>query len=381
MSKLSELIKELCPNGVEYKMLGDIAEMQRGAPMTKKDAREGDVPVISGGREPAYYCDLSNRAGETITVAGSGAGAGYVQYWNIPIFVCDAFSVKGCANVDTKYLYYCLSSCQDYIYSTKKGGGVPHVHISNIENMRIPLPPLKIQQEIVKILDKFTELQAELQAELELRSKQYEHYRDRLINSNNIAIPSVKITEVAGINRGRRVTKEQIAGCSLYDVYQNSLTPLGKYDEYNCPENTTFLIAAGAAGEIGFSYEKFWAADDCYFFVCGEYLNSRYLYHALRNKKQQITSLVRRASIPRISRGDVENLKIPLPSLDAQERIVNVLDNFESICADLNIGLPAEMNLRQRQYEYYRDALLTYAETGHIISQTDRQTDRQTDID
>ena len=167
----------------------------------------------------------------------------------------------------------------------------------------------------------------------------------------------------------------------MYDVYQNSLTPLGKYDEYNCPENTTFLIAAGAAGEIGFSYEKFWAADDCYFFVCGEYLNSRYLYHALRNKKQQITSLVRRASIPRISRGDVENLKIPLPSLDAQERIVNVLDNFESICADLNIGLPAEMNLRQRQYEYYRDALLTYAETGHIISQTDRQTDRQTDID
>ena len=371
MSKLNDLIKELCPNGVEYKRLGDVAEMQRGTSMTKKDAREGNVPVVSGGREPAYYCDLSNRTGETITVAGSGAGAGYVQYWNTPIFVCDAFSVKGRANVDTKYLYYCLSSCQDYIYSTKKGGGVPHVHISNIENMKIPLPPLKIQQEIVKILDKFTELQAELQAELDLRLRQYEHYRDELLQygkSNTV----VKISDVATIERGKRVTKEDLVECSLYDVYQNSLTPLGKYDNYNCPENTTYMIAAGAAGEVGFSEEKFWAADDCYFFTCGEYLNSRYLYHALRNKKQQITSLVRRASIPRISRGDVENLKIPLPSLDAQERIVNVLDNFESICADLNIGLPAEINLRQKQYEYYRGVLLTYAETGRIISQTDR---------
>ena len=213
MSKLSELIKELCPNGVEYKMLGDIAEMQRGTPMTKKDAREGDVPVISGGREPAYYCDLSNRAGETITVAGSGAGAGYVQYWNTPIFVCDAFSVKGCANVDTKYLYYCLSSCQDYIYSTKKGGGVPHVHISNIENMRIPLPPLKIQQEIVKILDKFTELQAELQAELDLRLKQYEYYRDELLSFdklNNLAgvVRRVRLGDIATIIRGGNFQKK-----------------------------------------------------------------------------------------------------------------------------------------------------------------------------
>lgn len=95
MSKLDELITELCPDGVEYRQLIDVTEMQRGTSLTKKNATEGIYPVISGGTEPAFYCDSYNRENETITVAGSGVGAGYVQYWNEPIFVCDAFSIKG----------------------------------------------------------------------------------------------------------------------------------------------------------------------------------------------------------------------------------------------------------------------------------------------
>ena len=155
MSRLDELIQELCPDGVEYKELNQISEMKRGTSITKKDIMKGTIPVISGGREPAYYCDKYNRDGETITVAGSGAGAGYVQYWDRPIFVCDAFSIQGYDSVSTKYLYYCLSNKQEYIYSTKKGGGVPHVHSSSIKNMKIPVPPLPVQQEIVRILDSF----------------------------------------------------------------------------------------------------------------------------------------------------------------------------------------------------------------------------------
>ena len=94
MNKLEELIQKLCPNGVEYKKLKDITVMKRGTSLTKKDSIVGNYPVISGGREPAFYCDKYNREGETITIAGSGAGAGYVQYWDKPIFVCDAFSIK-----------------------------------------------------------------------------------------------------------------------------------------------------------------------------------------------------------------------------------------------------------------------------------------------
>ena len=188
MSKLRELIDKYCPNGVEYKPLGDkdVSIMQRGTSLTKKDSTEGVYPVISGGKAPAFYCDLSNRNGETITVAGSGAGAGYVQYWNEPIFVCDAFSIKGAGDVSTKYLYYCLVNMQEKIYATKKGGGVPHVHISSIDKFLVPIPPPPVQEEIVKILDRFAEYAAELQAELQARQEQYEYYRNKLLTFNEI---------------------------------------------------------------------------------------------------------------------------------------------------------------------------------------------------
>ena len=133
MNKIDELIQQYCPEGVEYKPLGKVCLMERGTSATKGTMQSGEIPVISGGRQPAFYCNQSNRTGETITIAGSGAGAGYVQYWNEPIFVCDAFSIKGNDGLMTKYTYYYLLSIQEQIYSTKKGGGVPHVHISSIE--------------------------------------------------------------------------------------------------------------------------------------------------------------------------------------------------------------------------------------------------------
>jgi type I restriction enzyme, S subunit len=171
MSKLDELIAELCPDGVEYFGLKECTEMKRGTSATKGTLVVGNIPVISGGKEPAFYCDSHNRDGETITVAGSGAGAGYVQYWNKPIFVNDAFSIKGNEKLNTRYIYHYLLNIQDEIYATKKGGGVPHVHISSIENFKIPLPSMPVQQEIVRILDTFTTLEAELEAELEARKK------------------------------------------------------------------------------------------------------------------------------------------------------------------------------------------------------------------
>ena len=117
MSKLLEqLINELCPEGVEYIRLKECTEMKRGTSATKKTLSEGQIPVISGGKEPAFYCDTANRYGETITIAGSGAGAGYVQYWNEPIFVNDAFSIKGSKNLNTRYIYHYLLNIQEKIY-------------------------------------------------------------------------------------------------------------------------------------------------------------------------------------------------------------------------------------------------------------------------
>ena len=124
----------------------------------------------------------------------------------------------------------------------------------------------------------------------------------------------------------------------------------------------TFIISAGAAGEIGFSYVDFWAADDCYFFNCQkETLNDRFLYYFLCTQKEKLKAKVRRASIPRLGRNAIENLLIPLPPLSEQQRIVDILDKFDTLTTSISEGLPKEIELRRKQYEYYRNELLSFA--------------------
>jgi len=179
-------IDELCPDGVERKTLGDVAVFRRGTSMTRKDTGDGRIPVIAGGRTPAYYHDKSNRTGESIVVAGSGAYAGFVTFWTTPIFVSDAFSVHPDADLLLpKYVYYFLLARQSEIHEKKSGGGVPHVKGGDLSPFPIPLPPLEVQREIVNVLDKFdalvNDLSIGLPAELAARRKQYEYYRDQLL--------------------------------------------------------------------------------------------------------------------------------------------------------------------------------------------------------
>jgi len=153
-----------------------------GRIITAKDAIDGDVPVIAGGQKPAYYHNIANRTGETITIAGSGAYAGYVLYWDIPIFVSDAFSIEFNEGLGIpKYLYISLKNQQERIHDTQKGSGVPHVHPSSIDNLSIPVPPLAVQQQIVDQLDAFESLINNLKTERNLRQKQYEYYREKLL--------------------------------------------------------------------------------------------------------------------------------------------------------------------------------------------------------
>lgn len=145
-------------------------------------------------------------------------------------------------------------------------------------------------------------------------------------------------------------------------VYQNSLAPLGYFEKSNRKGNTTFVISAGAAGQIGYSDIDFWSADDCFTFDEVNSAINKYIYYFLQTKQAFIDSRVRRGSIPRISREVFEKLEIKLPTLEEQERIVKILDRFDSLCNDISSGLPAEIEARQKQYEYYRDKLLTFEE-------------------
>ncbi|WP_305868234.1 restriction endonuclease subunit S [Helicobacter pylori] len=184
--RLKTLLHTLAPKGVEFRKLGEVCDFQKGKSITKKAVTFGKVPVISGGRQPAYYHNEANRSGETIAISSSGVYAGYVSYWDIPVFLADSFSVSPKQKtLMPKYLFHYLTTQQDAIHATKSTGGIPHVYSKDLQNFLIPIPPLEVQQEIVKILDQFsaltTDLLAGIPAEIKARKKQYEYYREKLL--------------------------------------------------------------------------------------------------------------------------------------------------------------------------------------------------------
>jgi restriction endonuclease S subunit len=171
-----------------------------------------------------------------------------------------------------------------------------------------------------------------------------------------------KLGEICEISRGVRVIKSQLEEKGKYPVYQNCMTPLGYFDKKNCNADTPFVICGGAAGQVGYSDVDFWAADDCLYFNCIEQLHSKFLYHSLLCKQEYLKSQVRKASVPRLSRSVIEKIEIPILPLPIQQEIVNILDKFTALEAELE----AELEARRKQYEYYRNELLTFTPPPEI---------------
>ena len=271
-------------------------------------------------------------------------------------------------NISIKYVYYFLKQQEPYFQKVGSKMQMPQIAIPDTEKFLIPIPPLAVQEEIVRILDKFTTLEAELEAELDCRKRQYEYYRNQLLSLDVLIreqgldkVEYKALSEVAEIRRGKRLVKSELSTSGNYAVYQNSMIPLGYYSKSNVSEGTTFVISAGSAGEIGYSPNRFWAADDVYYFIFTDGVCSKYVYYFLLIKQQSIKRQVRRASVPRLSKSAFEKIKIPIPSLAEQQRIVSILDKFEALTTSISEGLPKEIALRRKQYEYYRNQLLSFA--------------------
>lgn len=406
---LRTLIDTLCPDGVEWKALGECSKMQRGTMLTQKDVVVGDVPVISGGVKPAYYHNTPNRTGETITVASSGASSGYVQYWNQPIYVNDAFSVKGIPNLtDTKFLYYYLKNIQPAICATKIGGGVPHVRIDGIKNFRIPVPPLAVQAKIVQILDKFTELAKELAKEKQARRTQYEYYRDWLLD---LAHPEGKQGKVWDLlhtlcpdgvewkmlgDIGKfyggltgKCKQDFVDGNAQFitykNVYNNPATDLNEQNYVHISETEKqHKLEYGDIIFTGSSENTFDCAMSsvivkkptrpvylnsfCFIFrldnpsiLLPEF--SKYIFRCQQVRKQLVKTVngVTRFNVSKVLIGKVT---IPVPPLPVQAEIVRILDQFSTLAEDITAGLPAEIAARQTQYEYYRNQLLSFKDVS-----------------
>ena len=255
------------------------------------------------------------------------------------------------------YYWFLNSSFQNELGKITSNTGQTKFNKTNLKKILIPLPPLSVQEEIVRILDKFTTLEAEL----DCRKRQYEYYRNQLLSFdmlnrggqrlNNINVKSLE--EVVEIKRGRRLVRKELSGTGRYAVFQNSMTPLGYFDNSNVDGDSTFIISAGAAGEIGYSSVDFWAADDIYYFIPSTMVCSKYLYYFLLTKRSAIKGQVRRASVPRLAKSAFAKIQIPIPSLTEQHRIVSILDKFDTLVNSISEGLPKEIELRRKQYEYY----------------------------
>lgn len=379
MSRLADLIAQLCPDGVEYRALGDVAELKRGQAVTRKEIVEGQVPVIAGGREPAYYIDRPNRQGETIVIAGSGAYAGFVSFWNEPIFVSDAFSiVVDRGTLQPRFVYHWLRGRQETIHALKSGGGVPHVYPKDVAKLRCPIPPLEVQREIVRILDQFTTLEAELEAELEARRPQYEHYRNHLLSYDSLAargpVNVIELRDVGVVRMCKRIHKAETSvqgDIPFFKISTFGGTPTSfisaelyeKYKEkYPYPKQGDLLIsAAGTIGQI----VRFDGAD-AYFqdsnIVWLEHDESivlnRYLYFVYLNTRWTTDG----GTIKRLYNNRILQQQICVPPIETQIAIADLLDRFDALVNDISLGLPAEIAARRAQYEHYRDRLLSFPE-------------------
>lgn len=325
---------------------------------------EGNVKLLTTNETDFWTSEelAGSRISNAEIVAIPWGGNVVVQYYKGKFLTGDnriaVSNDKNCLN--TKYLYYFLKNNIILLSSFYRGSGIKHPSMSNVLDLTIPIPPLAVQKEIVRILDTFSELTTELTAELSARKKQYSYYREQFLNFEEDEVEWKRLGEVITLQRGKRLVKSQLEETGEYAVYQNAMTPLGYYHESNVIANTTFVICAGAAGEIGFSDVPYWAADDVHSCITPDGINNKYLYYYLQTQQHKISSQVRRASVPRLSKGVLDKLKFPIPSLEEQNRIVSILDKFNIFTNSLCEGLPREIELRKKQYEYYRDMLLTF---------------------
>ena len=388
MSEIDALIDKLCPNGTVYRAIAEIANISRGQVMSKDFLRDnaGEYPVYSSqtenngmlGKITTYMFD-----GEYLTWTTDGANAGTVFYRNGKFSVTNVCGVVDVTDeeVSTKYLFYALNrEAPQYV---NKGMGNPKLMSNVMARIRIPLPPLEVQEGIVRILDNFTELKAELNRKLEeeltARRKQYEYYRDELLTFGD-EVSKVPISEIASFKYGYtdkardfgdtrfiRITDITDDGClTPFDAKYINLTEESK--KYLLAKGDLLLARTGASYGKTLYYPDNNQAVYASFLIKIEPNNdkilNRFYWHFSKSSLYwaQAEKLVSKGGQQQFNTGAIGRVLIPVPSLDEQRRIVSVLDHFDTFCNDLTSGLPAEIAARQKQYEYYRDKLLTFKE-------------------
>ena len=391
VNKLNELIHTLCPDGVEYKKIKDVFQRLRGTPITAGKMKEiessdGDIRVFAGGKTVinAKEEDIPNANIIRVpAVLVQSRGVIDVVYYEKPFtFKNEMWAYTSDNKVAVKFLYYVLkNNIQKFRDAAAGMGSLPQISLPVTEEFEVPVPPLPVQSEIVRILDNFTELTAELTA----RKQQYTYYRDTLLKLDNNA-PSYMLKDVClsiadgdhmpppKADRGVPfITISNITENRQIDFSNVMYVPREYYDKLADKRKAkrddilytvvgSFGIPVHISNETEFVFQRHIAI----LRPNHEMIVPRYMYHIMQSTEfyKQADKAAKGAAQRTIGLSSLGNMTLPVPSIEEQEQIVAILDRFEAICNDLSAGLPAEIEARQKQYEYYRDKLLAFGEVN-----------------
>lgn len=399
MSKIEKLLKELCPNGVEFKALGEVCERQKGINITagemeKIATKNGDIRIFAGGKtfvdtKKEFLQEQSILKKTSIIVKSRG----YVdfEYYKKPFTHKSeiwSYSLKD-EKVNLKFIFYYLKNKVEYFQKIAKVNAVkiPQLAVADTDKFQIPIPPLEVQEEIVKILDTFTELERELERELESHIKQYEYYRNKLLSLEYLESSGgyelKMLGEIGKVTRGNGLQKKDLLDSGIPCIHYGQIHTY--YENYThttksfvSAENAKKLkkakkgdlVIAGASENIEDVCKAvvyLGESDVCISgdsFAFSHSLNPKYVGYVFQGE-QFIEYKKKYAQGTKVMRLSIERLKqfqIPIPPLATQEKIVSILDKFHALTTDLTSGIPAELEARKKQYEYYRNKLLTFKE-------------------
>ena len=417
MSRLREMIKDMCPDGVEYRWFEDCCEYVRGITYNKSnEARSDSEPVwrvlrannITLSSNTLNFDDVKLiektvrvkedqflTKGDILICAGSGSKEhiGKVAYIDEDMeYTFGGFmAVIRCnSSIDSRYLFHIFTSKLFLLYldTALNSSTINNLNFTVMKKFIFPVPPLPIQNEIVKLLDNFTELTAELTAELLLRKKQYNFYRDGLLNfvrvddtivqterqtalrigkigllQQSVAVEWKTLGEVCDLIAGGDVPKGEFSQVVTEEyripIYSNGIGEKALYGFTKSPRITQPCVTISARGTIGYSalhLTPFYPVVRLIAAIPYKCLDVKYLFYML----QMTTFKIPQTGIPQLTIPMVKTYPIPIPPLEVQEKIVSILDRFDTLCNDLTQGLLAEIAARKKQYEYYRDKLLTF---------------------
>ena len=409
MSKLEELIRERCPFGVEYKKLKEIAHYgkQRIDASEVNENNYVGVENLLPNKEGKIDANYVPSSGSVIKFDKGNILIGNIRPYLKKIWLSDqdggtngdvlVVQIKNESVITPQFLFYLLSSERFFYYDVKfsKGAKMPRGDKTAVMEYEIPVPPLPVQCEIVRILDNFKELTEKLTEELAARKKQYAYYRDKLLSfSPQEKVRNIQLGDIAKFvygYTGKAKDEGTVRFIRITDISEENRLNICDVKYIDLTEdNKKYLLKRGdlLLARTGATYGKTLYFDSNEPAIYASFLvkiipdnsiiRNKYYWHFSKSSLywEQAKKYVSKGGQQQFNANAVSRVIIPVPPLDIQDKIIKILDHFDTLCSDLNIGLPAEIEARKKQYEFYRDALLTYTATGRII-RTDRQTDRQ----